>query len=103
MAATIISPMLYSPVLVFTQPITYGPVKPERLASELIMAIPAAADAPESMEVGNVHRTGRASYMPKAAIEKKTILRTGSCMTDVKPKQTAPTKSAKERCHLRSR
>ena len=60
------SPSRLLPVASERTPVTYGATNPERLPSELISAIPAAAAAPVRYAVGSAQKDGNAASTPQA-------------------------------------
>src|SRR4051812_39716574 len=90
------------PVEAFIHPMAEGPIKPARFPREFMMAIPAAAAAPDRKAVGNVQKTGRTAKTPKPAIERQTILSVGLANAVERAMKTQATASAKAACPFRS-
>src|SRR4029077_7565476 len=79
------SPTVKLPVRSFRYPIANGPAKPDKLPSELIAAMPAAADAPVRKLAGNGQNIGGTEETPICAKQSSVMTMMGLEMSPDNP------------------
>ena len=66
-------PLYRFPVLIAIAPIMYGPTSPPRFPTELIKAMPAAAENPVRNSLGNAQKGPRELQTPAASKHKSAV------------------------------